>query len=170
MADQTAMTSERKVRVAARWALARGDQRTALSRLLEADDRFAPNRWVLARLARLHHELGLAQRGIGYADRCLAIRGNDRVARLRRQLEGDLEREYRSRARIAHTHGNAAEAVDFGMTAASVTEPETWTLRVLIDAAIDADRRADAVPVVTRARSLRPNDHKLVELEQKLHG
>lgn len=162
--------SERKVRALARWALVKSDQRAALSRLLEADARFEPNRWVLARLAKLHQELGLAERGLAYADRCLAIRGNDRVARLRRDLEGEVEQEYRSRARIAHTHGDADAAVDFALSAASVTVPETWTVRVLIDAAIDADRRADAVAVVERTRALRPSDHKLVELEQKLHG
>ena len=163
-------STQEELRVAARGALSQGDQRAALGPLLELDDRFGADPWVLEMLARVHRRLHQPERGLGYAGRALELGETDDLSGLASALQSDYEAACRDRARFELVTGRHGRAFTAAMKASSVPNPSTWTIRILTDAAEAANRRDQALAHVIRVRELRPDDPKLADFEGRLRG
>lgn len=151
-------------------ALASSDRRRALRLLLELDDRFPPDPWVLSTLADIYRQLALPEMGLRCVDRCASLQDPPNHASVRRELEAELERWHRLLARLAHARQDRPQALEHSLRAADVPEPSTWTMRVLVDTAIAAGEADRARPHLDRVRRDRPDDTTLEELAGRLDG
>ena len=154
----------------ARQFLGEGNQRKALERLLELDDRFPPDAWVLESLARVHRRLLQPARGLSFVRRAQALGATDELTGLAGAMESDIEAAWRDKARFDLVTGRPGRAFESARRAASAPSPSTWTLRILTDAAVATKRQDEALGLIQQAVAARPDDPKLVEFEGRLGG
>lgn len=163
------MIERRRLRKQIQRAAGAVDDHSSLSQLLALKAQHPAEPLVLTEIAKLYHRIGLPER----ARDCLVQAqqlGTAPDPELYRAIELDIESFYRNEARLALIRDEVDSAHRHIAEAAKVTEPTTWTIRVLVDTALAAGNPGLARPELQRARTLRPDDAKLVELEQRLDG